>query len=110
MKVHLIKERTIREFILANASSRISFEYWLDLIKEANWAAPSDILKIFSSADLLGNGSNRVVFNIAGNAYRMICKYVFGEKQVHLLICWIGTHTEYNKINNMGKQYTIHIY
>lgn len=39
--------------------------------------------------------------------YRMICKYVFGQKQVHLFISWIGTHAEYDELCDKNKQYTI---
>jgi HigB_toxin, RelE-like toxic component of a toxin-antitoxin system len=56
---------------------------------------------------LLGRGSNRVVFDIGGSNYRMICKYAFGEKQVHLFICWIGTHAEYDKLCAGREQYTV---
>lgn len=71
---------------------------WLWVIKRVDWNSPEDILSTFNSADLLGNGTNRVVFNIGGNNYRMICHYVFGEKQAHLFVCWIGTHAEYDKL------------
>lgn len=37
----------------------------------------------------------------------MICKYVFGSSQVHLFICWIGTHAAYDKICKKEVQYTI---
>ena len=69
--------------------------------------APLDILETFGAGDLLGRGSNRVVFDIGGNNYRMICKYAFGERQVHLFICWIGTHAEYDKLCAGREQYTI---
>jgi mRNA interferase HigB len=76
-------------------------------VKYADWNAPSDIKQTFASADLLGGGGNRVVFDVGGNNYRMICKYAFGEKQVHLFICWIGTHTEYDELCDNNEQYTI---
>jgi mRNA interferase HigB len=107
MKVHLIKKQTIEDFILVNARSKSSFNVWLTAIKYVNWGMPEDIKNTFGAADLLGNSSNRVVFDIGGNNYRMICKYHFGENQVHLFICWIGTHTEYDKICNKNMQYTI---
>jgi mRNA interferase HigB len=40
----------------------------------------------------------------------MICKYAFGDKQVHLFVCWIGTHAEYDALCNEEKQYTIEDY
>ena len=41
---------------------------------------------------------------------RMICKYAFGEKAVHLFICWIGTHPEYDKLNAQNEQYSVSLY
>lgn len=110
MKVHLIKKLSIENYIASHATSKNSFTYWLNILKYADWEVPEDIQSTFGSADLLLNGSNRVVFNIGGNNYRMICKYGFGEKQVHLFICWIGTHAEYTRICNAGRQYTISVY
>ncbi len=84
MKVHLVKKQTIEN---DNARCRSSFRLWLLVLKGVDWNSPGDILETFGSSDLLGNGSDRVVFDIAGNNYRMICHYVFGEKKVHLFIC-----------------------
>lgn len=92
MKVHLIRKETIEEFVVKHAASRSSMEEWLSKIKNADWGTPADINKTFKSADLLGNNSNRIVFDIAGNNFRMICKYAFGENQIHVFVCWIGTH------------------
>lgn len=107
MKVHLIKEKTIRNFISNHGAAKSPFEDWLEKIKKADWNIPGDIIKTFSSTDLLGKSSFRVVFNIGGNNFRMICKYSFGESEVHLFICWLGIHSEYDKICNDGKQFTI---
>lgn len=76
----------------------------------ADWAEPAEIADTFGAADLLGNGSDRVVFDIAGNNYRMICKYYFGVTKVHLYIKWIGTHAEYTKLCDKNKQYTVNSY
>ena len=78
MKVHLIKKQTIEDYVISNARSRSSFNVWLTTVKYADWSQPKDILQSYGSSDLLGKGSNRVVFDIGGNNYRMICKYIFG--------------------------------
>ena len=57
-----------------------------------------------------GNGSNRVVFDVGGNNYRVICKYWFGITRVHLYVKWIGTHAEYDKICALRKQYNVNEY
>jgi mRNA interferase HigB len=110
MKVHLIRKETIETFVKQNAQSRVSYENWFIKLKFANWETPADIQVTFPSTDLLGNGSNRAVFDIGGNKYRMIGKYAFGEKQVHLFVCWIGTHAEYDKLCNAGEQYSVSDY
>ena len=110
MKVHLIKKETIEEYAIKNARSRPTLEDWLEKLKHADWIIPSDMQKTFGAEDLLGNNSKRIVFNIGGNNYRMICKYAFGDKQVHLFICWMGTHAEYTKLCNNNKQFIISIY
>jgi mRNA interferase HigB len=107
MKIHLVSRETIEEFMAGQARSRTSFEEWLEKIRKADWIKPEDINRTFNSADLLGAGSNRIVFNIAGNSYRMICKYWFGPSKVHLYIKWIGTHSAYTELCKKGGQYSV---
>jgi mRNA interferase HigB len=110
MKVHIIRKETIEEFARQNARSRPSLEEWLTKVKNADWEKPADMRATFRTADLLGKNSSRVVFDMAGNNYRMICKYAFGDKQVHLFVSWIGTHAEYSKLCEDNGQYTVSIY
>lgn len=110
MKVRLIKRKSIEDFAAQNAGSRRSFRIWLTLLKQADWIAPGDITGTYGSADLLGNGSKRVVFDIAGNNYRMICKYHFGATRLHLYIKWIGTHAGYTELCANKEQYTVNRY
>lgn len=107
MKVRLISKVTIEDFVLHHAASRPAFADWLAKIRSANWDAPEGICVTFRSADLLGNGSDRVVFNIGGNHYRMICKYWFGITRVHLYIKWLGTHASYTKLCSHEQQYIV---
>ncbi|HTI12120.1 MAG TPA: type II toxin-antitoxin system HigB family toxin, partial [Puia sp.] len=72
MRIHLIRRETIEEYMVDQARSRVSFEDWLEKIRRADWHTPDDIYETFNSADLLGNGCDRVVFDIAGNSFRMI--------------------------------------
>jgi mRNA interferase HigB len=110
MRVHLIKRKTIEDFVINHASSRSSFDDLLQKLKYADWNDPNDIKSTFGSADILGKGSSRVVFNVGGNSFRLIAKYYFGKNRIHLFVCWIGTHREYDIICNQQKQYSINIY
>jgi mRNA interferase HigB len=110
MTVHLIKKQSIEDYVLKNARSKASFEIWLAIIKRADWKEPNEIITTFNSADILGKGSDRVVFNIGGNNYRLICKYHFGNTRIHLFVKWIGAHAEYSKLCNDGRQYEANEY
>lgn len=83
---------------------------WLELINAADWENIHDCQNTFPSADLLGKGSDRIVFDVGGNHYRIICQYNFGKTMVHLYVNWIGTHDIYNELCKEGKQYTVDEY
>ena len=106
MKVHLIKTQSISRFAHDNIQSKKSFEVWLSILKRVDWDSPQDIMNTFCSADILGKGSNRVVFNIGGNKYRIICQYYFGKQKIHLFVKWIGTHALYSKLCQNKEQYS----
>ena len=110
MRVRLVTKTTVEKYIAGNIQSRASFESWLESLKDAEWDTPHDIKNTFNSADMPGKGSKRVVFNIGGNNYRMICQYYFGNSKVCLYINWIGRHADYTKLCDTGKQYTIDDY
>ena len=110
MKLHLVKRQTIEDYSTKQQRSAVSFAAWLQLALASDWEKPVDFQRTFNTADLLGKSSHRVIFNIGGNNYRMICKYHFGKKRVHLFVLWIGTHAEYDKICRVGGQYTVSKY
>lgn len=110
MRVRLVKRKSIEDFVTKNAQSRTPFAIWLTLVKQANWKTVADLKQTFGSADLLGNGSYRVVFNIGGNTYRMICSYHFGRTAVYMYVKWIGTHAAYDKLCSKNGQYTVNQY
>jgi mRNA interferase HigB len=110
MKVHLIKKQSIENYVKLNSQGKTAFMFWLSIINSADWSVPGDLVLTLNSADILGKGSERVVFNIGGNKYRMICKYHFGKTRVHLFVKWIGTHAEYSKLCNEGKQFSAGLY
>lgn len=68
---------------------------WYRMAKIANWRAPADVKAAFGTASVLKDG--RVVFNIAGNKYRLVVwiNYDFGVVYVR----FIGTHRQYDAID-----------
>lgn len=76
------------------ADSEKPLEAWHYEVKKAEWDNPADIKAKYCNASILKN--NRVVFNIAGNKYRLVVaiNYVSGI----VYIRFIDTHRQYNKI------------
>ena len=68
---------------------------WYADVKRARWGSPPAIKRIYRIASFVGG--NRVVFNIKGNAYRVVVaiQYQFGI----VFIRFVGTHEEYNRID-----------
>ncbi len=97
-------------YVASNRNSSLYFENWLIKVKLADWSNSNNIKNTYITADILGKGTNRVIFNIGGNNYRMICSYKFGKKYVHLFINWIGTHAEYSKLCEKNLQFKINKY
>jgi mRNA interferase HigB len=105
MKLHLSNGNQIDEFILKHARSKSSFERFREVVKNADWNSVNDLKQTFGAADVIDN--NRVVFNIGGNNYRLICGFWFGPRMVHLYVKWIGAHAEYDKLCDQNLQFTI---
>ena len=68
---------------------------WFAEAKHADWRTPPDIKDKYRSVSFLRN--NRVVFNLAGNKYRLIVKMQYNTGTVY--IRFIGTHAEYDEID-----------
>ena len=101
MKVKIFKWANVIEHCGQNKIMLKAFEDFYNQLKYCNWEIPSDIIKSFRTADIIsceGKPFNRVVFNIGGNKYRLICGYKFGSNRVVLYVGFVGTHNEYDKI------------
>lgn len=95
-KMRIIAERTIREYYEKNPLSKTALEDWVKNVKKAQWNCFADIKVTFNSVDSVGN--QHYVFNIKGNDYRLVVVIKFIPKFV--LIRFIGTHKEYDKIKD----------
>lgn len=68
---------------------------WYRHAIKANWVTPAEVKADFKSASILKGG--RVVFNIAGNKYRVVVWINFAYSIVY--IRFIGTHAQYDQID-----------
>lgn len=91
----IINGRLLDSFALAHASTRKSLAAWRKATKEASWKKKQYILFSFPNAKVLGN--NRARFEIQHNKYRLIAEVFYEDGLVE--VRFIGTHTEYDKID-----------
>lgn len=68
---------------------------WYRRTLQADWASPAQVKADFRTASILRDG--RVVFNIAGNKYRLVVWINYAYRVVY--IRFIGTHAQYDRID-----------
>ncbi len=96
--MRIIAKRTLRRFWEAhprNAAARVPLEDWYAQATEADWATPADVKAQFGDASILKAG--RVVFNIAGNRYRLVTRINYPYRVIY--VRFVGTHAEYDAID-----------
>lgn len=95
--MRIIKVKTLRDFWSDPefSDSEQPLKSWYVIAKSANWATPQDVKSQFGNASIVKD--NRVVFNIAGNKYRLIVKFNYEYKIGY--IRFLGTHKQYDTID-----------
>lgn len=95
--MHIIKRKPLIDFYTIHPQAKDALEDWFWKTKSAMWTCYADMKKTFNSVDSVGH--QHYVFNIKGNDYRLIAVVKFTIQNV--LIRFIGTHKEYDKINDI---------
>lgn len=93
--MRIIKLAHLQDFAEKHADAKVPLALWSRDCKQANWKTHADVKAYARSADYVGN--ERWVFNIGGNKYRLVVAICF--KTGIVLVKFIGTHAEYDKIN-----------
>ena len=91
----IFAKSTLREFWESHPYSEQYLKTWYDTAMSSDWKNPKEVKQTYVNASILKK--SRIVFNIKGNAYRLVTKFNF-EKQ-WIFIRFIGTHEEYDKID-----------
>ncbi len=93
--MRVVSKKKLVEYYIKHADSKTALEEWYRKIQKAEWDNLNDLKKDYLSADYVGN--NRVVFNIKGNDFRLIAIIIYVSHKLY--VRWIGTHSEYNKVD-----------
>ena len=94
--VQVIAKRTLKLFWERHPQAETPLRAWHATISRSIWSGPADVKAEFGAAvDFVAD--NRLIFDIAGNKYRVIVHVAYAYKRV--LIKFVGTHAEYDRIN-----------
>jgi mRNA interferase HigB len=99
--MRIIARRTLRDFVASRdghkdqPALKAALEAWFAEVSKAAWASTADVKRLYATASIVS--ADRIVFNIKGNAYRLMVAVDF-EKAI-VWIKWIGTHRDYDRID-----------
>jgi mRNA interferase HigB len=105
--VRVIARSTLKRFLERmeghkdHRALKAALESWFQEARQAEWRNSSDVKARYAHASIVG--ADRVVFNIKGNAYRLVAAVDYGRST--LFIKWLRTHKEYDKIDARTIQY-----
>jgi len=93
--MRVIAKKILRDFWEIHPDSEQKLKIWFKEASKAAWTDPNVVKEQYAKASILKSG--RVVFNIGGNKYRLITDINYERQWVS--IRFIGTHTDYGKID-----------
>ena len=74
---------------------KAALDAWFWEVKRARWRNAAELKRSYATASIVT--AERVVFNVKGNAYRLVTAIDFDKSIVW--IKWIGTHRDYDRID-----------
>lgn len=95
--MRVIALSTLRQFWqgTSRGDARQPLLAWYRHVVNADWASPAEVKREFGTASILKGG--RVVFNLAGNRYRLVVWINYPHRVVY--VRFIGTHAQYDRID-----------
>ncbi len=94
--MRIIARRTLRVFWEApgHRDAEQPLRAWFAVAKVAEWRGPANVKAEIRTASILRG--NRIVFNIAGNKYRLVVHARYDLRRIY--IRFVGTHRDYDRI------------
>ena len=93
--MRVIAVKTLRDFWQIHPDAEQALRAWFEEASRDPWAQPADVKARYGSASILKG--RRVVFNIKGNAYRLVVAVAYRTGIV--FVKFVGTHAQYDAID-----------
>lgn len=91
--MRIIARKALKDFWEKHPDSEEPLKAWFKITGEVEWKTPQDVKKLYRNATILKDG--RMVFNIAGNKYRLVVWINYPYRVVY--IRFVGTHKQYDQ-------------
>jgi mRNA interferase HigB len=95
MPTNVISRRVLSAFWGKHPQAKAPLQAWHTAVKGVEWTGPQHLKEKFGSVDFVSD--NRAIFNVGGNKYRVIARFAYEFKTVH--IKFVGTHAEYDTVD-----------
>jgi mRNA interferase HigB len=93
--MNVISRKTLKLFWEKHPEAEQPLRAWYHEADQAGWKNSAEIKAKYRSASIID--SERVVFNIAGNKYRLIVVVKYHYKAIY--VRFVGTHKAYDKVD-----------
>lgn len=93
--MRIIARKALRDFGRRHPDAREALRAWYADARKASWRSPADLRRVYRNVSIVG--SERVVFNIKGNDYRLVLAVNWRAGIAY--IRFIGTHKAYDRID-----------
>jgi mRNA interferase HigB len=106
-QVRIIARSTLHAFVRNRVEPRQQrivqdqLDAWYSLVSRAAWRSSAELKLQFRTASIVS--SERVVFNLKGNEFGLVVAVDYSHGFV--LILWLGTHREYDRIDVKQMKY-----
>lgn len=90
--VHVISRKALRQFWNLHPNSESALVRWFAIMQRHDFTSLEALGATFPTADKVGD---LIVFNIAGNKYRLIAAIHFNRRKVY--IRYVLTHHDYDR-------------
>ena len=99
--LNIITRRTLLTYAKKYPIVRVALFEWYHELVISDFKNFNELKKVHGNVSLVSD--ERVVFNIMGNKYRLVVRFVIEFKAIQ--IKWFGPHNEYDKIDVTAIQY-----
>lgn len=95
--MRIITQQRLTVYAQRHPAAKGALEHWHNIVRHAHWHSLVDVRAIFPSADPVKVTSGRTVhvFNLKGNACRLITAIHYDRQKVFIL--HFLTHADYSK-------------